>query len=579
MALCDIGVATADLSTVPVDQLVKMLNPTMAAGWLERANALYDQKQVYEAIIAYDRAVELHPECAAAWNNRGNALHKGRWFDEALKSYDKALALDPGMESAWLGRGRTFRTMQRHGEATQAYAHLLKLNPGRPFAVGTLLHQKVCDWDNIRDLIAKVERGMEEGRPSVEPFCWQAISSDPASMARCAALYASTFPSMLPSPANHPPAGDKIRIGYVSGDFRSQATSQLLVGVLEKHDSTAFEIYAFDNGRDDGSDTRRRLAAAFREMIPIAELGDDEAAAAIRARRIDILVNLNGYFGDDRNGVFARRPAPIQVNWLGFPGTLGTAYMDYIIADKTVIPEGDTEFFTEKIAWLPHSYQANDDKKPIAETGSRAEHGLPDGAFVFCCFNNNYKILPEMFARWMRILGRVPGSVLWLLQDNAEAAANLRKQAAAHGMNPERLVFAPRQALPQHLARHRLADLFLDTLPCNAHTTASDALWAGLPLLTCRGTAFCGRVAASLLEAVGLPELIAETPAQYEIMALELAQSPQRLAALRQRLASNRKTQPLFDTAGFARHLEAAYSAMQERRRAGLAPDHINVPA
>lgn len=571
--------APADLSKVPVDQLVEMLNPTMAGAWLEHANALYDQKQVYEAIIAYDRSVALNPKSAGAWNNRGNALQKGRWYVEALKSYDKALALDPGMESAWLGRGATLRLMQRHCEAIQAYARLVELNPERPFAIGMLLHQKLlaCDWADVRDLIARVERDMEEGRPSVEPFCWQAVSSDPASIARCAVLCANTFPSPVPSAAHHPAAGDKIRIGYVSGEFRSQATSQLLVGVLEQHDRTAFEIYGFDNGRDDGSDMRRRVTAAFKEIVPIAELSDDEAVAAIRAREIDVLVNLNGYFGDDRNGVFARRPAPIQVNWLGFPGTLGATYMDYIVADRTVIPEREAAFFTEKIAWLPHSYQANDDKKPIAETGSRAEHGLPKGAFVFCCFNNSYKIMPDLFARWMRILGGVPGSVLWLLHDNAEAAANLKNQVRAHGVDPERLIFAPRQPLPQHLARHRLADLFLDTLPCNAHTTASDTLWAGLPLLTCRGTAFCGRVAASLLNAVGLPELIAETPEEYEDLALELARSPQRLAALRQKLATNSRTHPLFDTAGFTRALEGAFTAMQERRHAGMPPDHITV--
>ena len=311
-------------------------------------------------------------------------------------------------------------------------------------------------------------------------------------------------------------------------------------------------------------------------IVPIRDLSDEEAVAAIRNQGIDILVNLNGYFGDHRMRVFAQRPAPLQVNWLGFPGTLGAPYMDYILADPRVIPEADKAFFTEKVVWLPHCYQPNDRAKPIADAPeSRAQHGLPASGFVFCCFNNSYKILPDTFTRWMRLLQAVPGSVLWLVDDNDLATANLRGEAQARGIHPARLVFAPRLPLPQHLARHRLADLFLDTLPYNAHTTASDALWAGLPVLTCRGNAFAGRVAASLLEAIGMPELIAEKPEDYEAMAVMLARQPEKLAALKQKLAVNRLTTPLFDTAQFTRDLEAAFTAMQARRRAGLAPDHI----
>ena len=269
----------------------------------------------------------------------------------------------------------------------------------------------------------------------------------------------------------------------------------------------------------------------------------------------------------------------MQVNWLGFPGTLGAPYIDYIVADRTVIPDEQRHFFSEKVVWLPHCYQPNDRNKPIAQTQeNRAQHGLPANGFVFCCFNNSYKILPATFDSWMRLLQAVPGSVLWLIEDNSLATTNLQGEADRCGIHPARLVFASRLPLPQHLARHRLADLFLDTLPSNAHTTASDALWAGLPVLTCRGDAFAGKVAASLLTAIGLPELIAETPDDYEAMALTLAREPARLAALRRKLDANRLTTSLFDTAQFTRHLEAAFAAMQARRNSGLAPDHIAVP-
>ena len=509
---------------------------------------------------------------------QAEALHRQGRSREAKALYESVLARNPDDLRALQGLEILA------AQAGQTSGRLMALDPAHPFMKGVLLHQKMlaCDWNGIAALVKEIEDDIATGKPSAQPFGWQGISASPRSLKRCAEIYAETiYPPRASSP--HPaPRDGKIRIGYLSGEFRDQATSQLLVGALEQHDRSNFEIYAFDNGLDDGSDIRRRIAGAAGEIVSIADLSDDDATAAIRTRDIDILVNLNGYFGDHRMEVFAGRPAPIQVNWLGFPGTLGAPYMDYIIADKTVIPESETVFFVEKIAWLPHCYQANDDKKPFPDAGGRAGHGLPDfpgSGIVFCCFNNSCKILPDMFARWMRILSGAPGSVLWLIEENAVAAENLRKHATARGVDPARLVFAPRLPLAQHLARHRLADLFLDTLPYNAHTTASDALWAGLPVLTCRGTAFAGRVAASLLEAVGLPELITETPGQYEAKALELARSPGKLARLRQELSANRPVMPLFDTWRFTRDLEAAYVRMQERRRAELLPDHITVSA
>ena len=302
-------------------------------------------------------------------------------------------------------------------------------------------------------------------------------------------------------------------------------------------------------------------------------MSDTSAAAAIFENEIDILVNLNGYFGEERTAVFANRCGAIQVNYLGFPGTLGASYMDYIIADQHVIPEKHKQFYTEKVVYLPNCYQANDSKKKISTYNfTRLEVGLPEKYFVFCCFNNNYKILPDVFDCWMRILKKVDGSVLWLFEDNQISATNLRKEAVARGVSGDRLVFAKRMPLSDHLARHRLADLFLDTLPYNAHTTASDALWAGLPVLTCLGETFAGRVAASLLNAIRLPELITTTLDAYERLAIDLATHPENLSAIKHKLAENRRTTPVFDTKLFTKHIETAYSMMYERYQAGLAP-------
>jgi predicted O-linked N-acetylglucosamine transferase (SPINDLY family) len=556
------------------------LNPANAESWNNRGTVFNDLGDPDAALADFDRAISLNPKYAAAIFNRSRSLTRLRRYDEALLACDQALALKPDMAEAWFGRGFVLHQLRRHDEAAAGYARACQIDPEMPFLKGSLLHQKmlICDWNGFDRLFAEVERGIAAGKLVAEPFGWQGLATSSRSLQRCAELFAAhRFPAASLALPPWPRAADsRIRIGYLSGEFREQATSLLLVGVLERHDPGRFEITAFDNGWDDHSATRRRINAGVDRVIPLRELNDIRALAAIRECRIDILVNLNGYFGDDRARLFAHRAAPLQVNYLGFPGTLGARYMDYIIADRVVIPPNQREFYCEKVAYLPHCYQANDRNREIADlVYSRAECGLPAHGFVFCCFNNAYKITPAMFARWMRILTQVEGSVLWLLEDSAAAAANLRREAAARGVDPSRIIFAGRLPLPEHLARHRCADLFLDTLPYNAHTTGSDALWAGLPLLTCPGETFAGRVAASLLSNLRLPELIAETMNDYERLAIELATIPARHAAIRQKLLANRLTTPLFDTALFTGTIEALYTAMFERHKAGLAPDHI----
>ncbi len=557
------------------------LNPGLAEAWLGLGNVSYRLGRARQALASFDKALTLKPGLTAARLGRGYALLATGNHAEALADFDAVLGEAPDVPGAWFGRAVALDRPRRRREAAAAYRKALDLDPAYPFAKGLLLYQKIlmCDWSGIADLVAEIETDIAQGRKSAGPFGWQAVGRSPQSLMGCAEIFnAERFPAVVNDRKGPVRSHDKIRIGYLSGEFRIHATSHLLIGVLEAHDKSRFETYAFDNGASDGSETRIRIERAFDQIVDIAHLSDEEAAAAVERAGIDILVDLNGYFGDGRTGVFARRPVPVQVNYLGFPGTIGARYIDYIVADATVIPDEHKPFYCEKVVRLPGCYQANDAKRPIGSRQfTRSELGLPESGFVFCCFNNSYKIAPETFDGWMRILKRVEGSVLWLIEDNADAVANLRTEAAGRGVDPERIIFAPRVPVADHLARHRAADLFLDTLPYNAHTTASDALWAGLPVLTQIGGTFPGRVAASLLRTIGLPELIVQTQSDYENLAVELATDRARLSGLKTRLEQSQLTSPLFDTQSFTRHLEAAYAVMHQRSQAGLPPEHLDI--
>jgi len=566
------------------------LKPDFGSAWCSRSNVLNALKRYDDALASADKASALKPDLAEAWLNRANALvGLGRRDDalanparlnEALASLERAVGLKPDLALAWSNRAHVLSELGRHAEATQSLSKLLELAPDFAFAKGRLLHSRmqVCDWAQLTPLIESIRFDVQSGRASVEPFAYQAISNSLEDLQRSAEIFAhEKYPPAHSAGTGRGRNGSgRIRVGYVSGEFRNQATSVLMAGLLELHDKDRFDVFAVDNGWDDRSELRGRIEEAVCELLDIRRLGDPAAADAIRHRNIDILMSLNGYFGEGRQGVFAMRPSPIQVNYLGFPGTLGANYIDYILADRIVIPPEHQRFYTEKVVYLPNSYQVNDAKRGIADwSPTRAEMGLPDAGFVFCCFNNNYKIDPEIYDVWMRLLKKVPGSVLWLLEGNPTASSNLRREAEHRGVDAKRLVFAPRMTLSKHLARHKVADLFVDTLPCNAHTTASDALWAGLPLITCLGGTFPGRVASSLLLAVGLPELVTQTLDDYEALALTLANDPGSLRKIKEKLLRHKLTWPLFDTALFTKNIEAAYAKMWERHEAGLAPDHI----
>ena len=543
------------------------IDPQGALAHEGRGAALFALRRVDEAVLAFTRCLDIASDRLDARIQRGNALAELRRHEDAIVDFDAVLAVTPDAAGVVCNRGNALLELKRYDEAALAFERVLALDADYPYAIGKRVHAQAmaCDWRDLDTLVARIHAGLAQGRAVIEPFAFAAIGTDPQSLRRCAELFAAdqfpAQPALVPRGTRL--ANPKIRIGYLGGEFRNQATSILAVELFELHDKSRFEVVAFDNGWDDGSTLRRRMTAAFDEIVPIAALSDDAAAQAIADRRIDVLVNLNGWFGLGRTGVFARRPAPVQVNYLGFPGTLGAPYLDVIFADAHTIAAGEEGAYVERVVRLPHSYQPNDRQRAIAAAPTRAELGLPNEAVVFACFNNTYKITPVQFAAWMRILLAVDASVLWLLQDNDAATRNLRAAAATHGVAPERLHFAPRIRLDEHLARHACADLFLDTLPYNAHTTASDALWAGLPVLSCRGTTFPGRVGASLLHALALDdELLVDDAAGYEARAIELARDPARRARVRARLAQARPSAPLFDTPAYCRALEALYAEL-----------------
>jgi protein O-GlcNAc transferase len=561
------------------------LSPHFAGAWHGRANALNALKRYHEALIACDKALALAPDLPAAGLGRGFALLELRRHHEALRAFERVGAAMPNLVEAWLGRGSVYVQLGQLDKALSAYDRALAIKPDLERTRGGRLHIKLqlSDWTNVNAEISEVITSLRAHDTPIAPFEFLAISSSPADQLLCAKQDLADHRSLPPAWRGETYAHDRIRIGYFSADFRNHAVGQLAVGLLEAHDKSRFETIALSFGPDDNSDLRHRIKSAVEHFVDVENVSDADLTALICRREIDILIDLTGFTTHSRSNVLAWRVAPIQVNFLGYSGTMGADCIDYIIADPTIIPEHHFPFYSEQVVWLPDTYQPNayqvdDDKRDPACVPTRAECNLPEAGFVFCCFNNTYKITPAIFDVWMRLLSAIPNSVLWLSKPNATAEANLRKEAEQRGIPPERIVFAPKlPAMSDHLARHRRADLLLDTLPYNAHKTASDALWAGLPVLTCLGETFAGRVAASLLKAVGLPELITNSLEDYEALALRLAREPSLLASIKAKLAHNRDTYPLFDTARFTRHIEAAYTTMRRRQQSGALPQAFTV--
>ena len=559
------------------------LNPRLAGAWLGRGNALYLIKRHGEALAAFENAVAADASLPAAWLGKGNALVELLRLDEAVAAYQQAIALDPNSAEAWGNLGSAYLYQNRNADAVKAYDKAFAIKDDLSYLPGMRLFAKmsICDWDNFSDEREKILTRVRAGDLCTSPFSLISISSSAREQFDYATAWTAKHgePQNLESQSRKQFVHEKIRVAYVSADFREHAVSYLLAGVLEAHDRTRFEITAISLSHAD-SPMRRRLENAFDHFIEVQQQPDAHIAALMREREIDIAIDLMGYTAGSRRGIFSARAAPIQMALLGYPATLGTSDIDYLAADDVLIPEHDRANYAEKIIYLPDGPMPSDDKHRIisAKIFDRQELGLPQDAFVYCCFNNSYKINPDVLDCWMRILTSVENSVLWLSANSDAAMENLKKEVKSRGVSPDRILFAPRMpSAADHLARHRAADLFLDTSPYNAHTTTSDALWAGLPVLTHISNAFAGRVAASLLTAVGLPELITHSQSEYEDLAISLAKDPQKLSALKDRLAKNRNSASLFKTQTYTENLEKAYAAIHSRYKDGQPPGHIHI--
>ena len=601
------------------------LRPDFAEARYNMGNAFTDQGELNEAILCYQKALEVEPDYAQAHNNMGNALkeqgklneaiscyeqalhskagftetysnignalkEQGR-LNEAISCYQRALQLKPDDAEAYSNMGNALKEQGRPDEATACFEKALEIDPGHGQACNNLVEQlqQKWAWRRLEGLIPKLDgftqKALGNGtRIDETPSMSITRHADPSrnfTIAKSLACDIARRMSRLKiqfSFDHRRSRKTRITVGYLSNDFRNHPVAHLILSLFGLHDRDEFEIFSYSYGNDDGSLYRARIQRDSDKFVDLRNAGHADAAKCIYKDQVDILVDLMGHTGGSRLGICALRPAPIQVTYLGFPGTTGADFFDYIITDRIVTPEHHAAYYSENFVYLPHCYQVNDQTQAISNKAwKKVDFGLPEDGFIFCSFTNAYKIEPVMFDIWMKILRQVPESVLWLLQGNETAEKNLRREAEARGVNPERLIFAERLPKDEHLARQRIADLALDTRIYNGHTTTSDALWAGVPVIALQGSHFASRVSSSILTAIGLSELIVHTLEEYEALAVRLARNPGELEAIRHRLAKNRLTEPLFDTSRFARNLEKAYKEMWEIFLTGEKPRQIKV--
>lgn len=557
------------------------IDPKNAITHSNKANALKELNQLQLALEGYEKSITLDRGYAEAYNNKGNVLFLLDKFEDAIECYEKAISLNPTYADAYNGLGNSY---SKRGNLTKAFenceiARKLNFNASNILASCLSIRIKMCFWEGLQELMSQLYTLGLRPRGNVHPFDWLALIDDPEAIGFLTKQYMFDV---------HPVRNDlgeirkkitrkKIRIGYFSGDFVNHPVSYLMAGVLEQHDHEKYEVFGFSfrRGGEADAEMQARISNACDHFIEIGIKSDREIAALAREMEIDIAIDLGGLTFHNRPGVFAYRAAPIQMSYIGYLGTMGTTYYDYLIADSVIIPSAEQRYYTEKIIYLP-SYQANDSHRHISErTFTRGELGLPSKGFIYCCFNNNYKITPSIFDSWARILLAVEGSVLFLYAENEETKKNLNHEIEARGVPRSRIIFAGRLARDEYLARYRVADLFLDTSPYNAGTTASDALWAGLPILTYLGRTFSARMCGSLLNAIGMPELAVSSWHDYEKLAIEIGRDPDKISSLKHRLAENRLTMPLFNTKLFTQNLESAFEKVYERHQLGLMPENI----
>ena len=562
------GGATVEPQDPPSEQLQPIIN-------------LYTQGQLQQALSEATQMLEGFPNSVVLYNIAGACNAGLMQFDAAINSYKQAIKIKPDYADAYANRGNVLKDLKRLDEALASYESAIALDPDLDWMLGDTLHTKMnlCIWDDLASRLNELTNKINNGEKVIKPFPLLALIDNPEIQRKAAEIYTNEkYPqSHVLSKIDRYPKHTKIQIGYFSADFRDHPVSRLTAELYEIHDRNQFEIYAFSYGPDTKDEMNLRIKAGVDHFHDVRTMSHKDVAMLARSVELDIAVDLGGHTKNARTGIFAMSAAPIQISYIGYLGTMGSNDYDYLVADRTLIPEKNQHHYSEKIAYLP-SYQVNDSTQSLPETiFNRQDLGLPETGFVFCCFNNTFKITPSTFAGWMRILNSVEDSVLWLYEKNNKTTKNLKKEAMKFGINEDRLVFATYMPAEEHLNRIKQADLFIDTLPYNAHTTTSDALRMGVPVLTCIGNSFASRVAASLLNAVNLPELITSTQEEYESLAIELATHPEKLKIIKDKLVNNLPTAPLYDTPLFTRHLESAYLTMYDRYQHGLDPDHIYV--
>jgi len=559
------------------------LDPEFAKAWSNKGSAFHDLRQYQNALRSFDEALNLDGSYYEAWSNRGLTLYELKRYKESLLSHEKAISINSQYADAWFNKGLTCIALKDFSNALICFRSALEINPHHIYLLGDLVHTQLLigDWDHLDEKILALTKDINCGLNASTPFPLLSVMDDPQLHLQAAKLWTNDkYPLKSSLPAIPKRQHTKIRIGYFSPDFKDHPVSFLTAELFELHNRNQFEVFAFSlQAEDPNNPVRKRLVEGFDHFIGVENKSDQEVAQLARDHEIDIAIDLCGHTQFARTGIFSYRAAPIQVNYLGYPGTSGADYYDYLIADPTLIPKPDQQFYSEKIAYLPNSYMVDDSKRlPSERTFSKAELNLPENKFIFCCFNNSYKLNRETLNSWAKILSKVPNSVLWVSENNAEFRHNLLNEFSNRGIDPKQIIFAERvESMEDHLARYQMADLFLDTLPFNAHTTAIDALKAGVPLITLAGNAFAGRVGASLLQALNLPELITHSREEYESLAISLATNPEKFAVLKKKLSGNRSSAPLFNTPLFAGNIETAYQQMYKRYQEDLPPDHIYV--
>jgi len=570
-----------DEAIINFNQAIK-INPNYFEAYNNLGNAFINLEKLNQAMASYDKAIKIKPDYAHAYHGRAYTLMKSLKLEEAVNNWNKAIKINPNFVDAYSERGHALVALNRLDEALESYNNAYTLNPDYKFLLGNLVHTKfkLCSWKSVAENLEELKNKILKAEKSSPPFPILAFFDLPQLQKISAEIWIKenfskkSFIEKIPKKEPE----KKIRIGYYSADYYEHATSYLIAELIELHDKSKFEIFGFSFGPDKDDKMRKRISKAFDQFIDVNLKSDKEVAQLSRGLKIDIAVDLKGFTQFSRFGIFVERCAPIQVNYLGHPGTLGADCIDYIIADKVLIPQKNQKDYSEKIIYLPHCYQVNDSNKKISDkVFTRRELELPKDGFIFCCFNKNYKITPNVFDCWMKILKSVKGSVLWLFENNPITIKNLQQEANKRDVESNRLIFAKAMVLDKHLARHKVADLFLDTFPYTAHTTCSDALWAGLPVLTCAGESFASRVSASLLNAIGLSELVTNTNKGYEDMAIELANNPIRLKKIKNELEKNKLEKPLFNTKLFTKHIESAYTEMHKKYIKNEKPDHIKI--